>query len=401
VWQKRQKFVSERDALYQQLRATPGARPLHAKLAHLFGTHGDVEGSLRNHATALRRAPDAPQTLVAAARDLTAGGFPERALLLAERAVAQGPRSPDAREALGDALLNLGRMDEAIANYNYTTNYVPSRAPAIQARVNRYAAAHPQPLSPAEKAYREALGLVEGQIGLSRTPARALELAEKANELDPGNITYLRLLLRLQFGARKMPEAIKTAEQVAQIAPDDAVTQALLAVMLVEFAKESADFARVESYLDAAKNAPEAAAQWHYGTGLLALRRGDGARAAAALTEAARLDPAADITFYKLAQAEQMRGRKEAAAKAMAEYQRRQKLKEEEFGLQGDISQHPDRPAVYEKLAAFYEKHQRLAEARAIREAARRRFSSGTAGAKAASAVNHKPSEKRERGQSK
>jgi Flp pilus assembly protein TadD len=345
-------------------------------MARLLGMHGDVEGSLRNYAAALRRAPDSAQALVAAARDLTAGGYADRALPLAERAAALGPHSPDAHEALGDALLQSGRMAEAIAHYNYTTNYAPSRARAIQARVDRYAAAHPQPVSPAEQAYREASGLIDGQIGLQRTPTRALELAQKASALDPGNLDYLRLLLRLQFGARKMEEAIATAKQIVHAAPSDARTQALLGVMLADKAETPAQFAEVEAYLDAAKNSPAAAPQRHYGTGLLALRRRDGARAVAELTEAARLDPTADVTFYKLAQAQQLCGHSDAAAKALAEYERRQKLNHEEFSLQGDVSQHPNEPAAYLKLAAFYQRNGRTEEAKAMREIARRRFSS-------------------------
>ena len=152
----------------------------------------------------------------------------------------------------------------------------------------------------------------------------------------------------------------------------------LLAVMLADKAATPAEFAEVESYLDAAKNAPEAAAQRHYGAGLLALRRQEGARAAAELTEAARLDPAADVTFYKLAQAQRMCGNSDASSKALAEYERRQKLNHDEFGLQGDVSQHPDQPTPYLKLADFYERNGHAEEAKAMREIARQRFSPDT-----------------------
>ena len=69
------------------------------------------------------------------------------------------------------------------------------------------------PLSPAQKAYQEARGLLDSQIGLKRTPSRALELMEQANKLDPGNLTYLHLLLNLQFGARKMDDLPATARE--------------------------------------------------------------------------------------------------------------------------------------------------------------------------------------------
>lgn len=375
LWNKRQTYITERHNLYFQLGATPYSRELSGQLARLLGTHGDVEGSLRAYAMALRRPQDSVQTLTAAARDLTEGGYANLALSLAERAVAQGSRSPEAREAFGDALLQSGRMDEAIAQYNYVTNYQPKRAPEIQKRINDYAAAHPQPISPAERAYREARSLMDGQIGLRRTPTRALELAEKANALDRGNLTYLQLLLTLQFGAKKTDAAIACAKEIVEIAPHDARTQALLAVMLAEKANTPAEFAQVQQYLDGAKNAPEAAAQRHYGAGLLALRRKDGPRAVAELTEAAKLDPAADVTFYKLSQAERLRGNPDAAKKALLEYERRQKSNREEFALQSDISQTPDQPAPYRKLADFYERNGRAAEAKTLREILRRRFS--------------------------
>lgn len=375
IWQKRQAYTTERHSLFQQLRVNPESRELRGKMAKLLGTHGDVEGCLRNYAASLRRPPDHVQTLVAAARDLTAGGYAERALPLAEQAVAKGGRGPEPREALGDALLALGRVDEAITNYNYTTNYQPGRASILQQRVNQYVKAHPQPISPAEKAYREARNLYNSQIGLKRVPARALELAEQAIKLDSGNLTYLYLLLELQFGAKKMEEAILTAKQISDLRPDDGRTQAMLAIMLAEKASTPEEFAEVELHLRTSRNAPEAAAQHHYAAGILALRQRDGAKAATELNEAAKLDPSADVTFFKLAQAYKMSGNTVAAAKATAEYDRRQKLKHEEFGLQGDVSQKPNDPAPYTKLAEFYERNGRTTEAKTMREIIQSRFS--------------------------
>lgn len=378
TWRKtylaRQDYLTQRNALYQQLRVQPDDRDLHLRMAKLLGAHGDVDGCVRNFAMALHTPTDSARPLAAAAKELTQAGFVSQSLPLAQRAVALGPHSPDTREALGDALLLSGHVDEAIANYNFTTAYAPHRARALQARVNQYVAAHPQPVSPAEAAYREASSLMNGQIGLQRTPLRAEELAQKAVTLDPGNPTYLRLLLRIQFGQRKTTEAIATARQLLQSAPQDAPTHALLAAMLVEQAKTPADYDEVEFHLNAGK-APETEPQTHYTRGLLALKRQNGALAAQELRKAAELDPSADVTFYKIAQAERMAGHSDAAAQAMAEYQKRQNAKREEFGLQGDISQHPDQPERYLKLARYYEQHGRTAEAKAMREVVRQRFS--------------------------
>ncbi len=376
LWKSRQDYISRRQDLYFRLGATPNSRELRQQLARLLGTHGDVDGSLRNYAMALRRPIDSVQTLTAAARDLTEGGFADRAIPLAEQAVAKGPRSPEAHEAFGDALLQSGRLNEAIAQYNFTTNHQPNRAPEIQKRVDRYAAAHPQSITLAEQAYREALGLINGQIGLRRTPTRALELAEKANALEDGNIVYMKLLLTLQFGAKKINEAIATARRIVEITPNDAKTQMLLGVMLADRASTPAQFHEAELFLNEARNDPAMTAQRHYGMGLLALHRNDGQTAVMELSEAARLDPAADVTFYKLSQAYRMSGDAKAAEKALAEYESRQKLNREEFGLQSNISQKPDEPDSYRKLAEYYDRNGRTEEASKLREIMNRRFDS-------------------------
>jgi tetratricopeptide (TPR) repeat protein len=374
-WHARQRYVTERDALFQQLRMSPTAHALRRRMGQLLGTHGDVEGSLRNYAMALRRAPDDSATLIATAGDLVRGGHVALALPLAERAVALAPHSPNAHEVLADALLQSGQMNEAVAQFNYTTSYAPDRAKAIQTRVNRYAAAHPQPLSPAERAYREARALVDDQIGLRRSPQRALERVQTALTLDPGNIRYLYLQLELQFGARKIDGAIATARKLIVAAPDDARTRALLATMLADRAASPEEFALVQTYLDETREAAEAAPLWHYATGLLALQRRDGPRAVIALTEAARQDPDADIALFKLSQAQRLCGHVEAAEKTLVRYRERQARKAQEFQLQSAISTRPDDPDGYERLADFYHRHGRIKEERAIRMVLRQRTS--------------------------
>ncbi len=374
VYTRRQSFVSERNALYQQLRVHPDDRALHLKMALLLGKQGDVDGCIGNYATALRQSKDSVFVLTAAARALTQGGFVAQALPLARRAVVLGPHNPESREAFGDALLQSGQVDAAIANYNYTTNYIPARTHAIQARVNRYVAAHPQPLPTAEAAYRQARALMDNQIGLHRIPLRAEELAQKAVGLEPDDTEYLRLLLRIQFEMKEASAAMATARQILLITPEDARTRALLAVLLADRGKGQEDFAEAEQHLRAIAGVAAVAAQRHYALGLLALHQRQGDLAVAELTQAAQLDPNADITFYKIAQAERMAGHAAESERAMARYEARMRQKRAEFNAQSDISQHPNDPAAYLRLARFYQQQGRSDEERAIRAVAQRRF---------------------------
>src|SRR5207244_11582797 len=115
------------------------------------------------------------------------------------------------------------------------------------------------------------------------------------------------------------------------------------------------------------------AATRHYGLGGLARQRRQPALAVKELRESIKLDPTADVTYYKLAQAEQMVG-DPAADRTRAEFRRRENEKRQEFSVLGDIAQQPNVPERYARAIAFYESRGLKAQAQAHRKEANRRI---------------------------
>ena len=377
-WEKaafeRQAEAAERQKVFEALRVAPTSAALHTRMAHLLGKQGDVAGCVHSHATALRCAIDAPPALIAAANDLTDGGHPTEALPMARRAVSISPANPGAHEALGNALLGLGHADLAGQEYNKTASWWPHEAPIMRKRLERFSAeraAHPPP---SELAYREARRLEHQNFGPKRMTPEVEAYAQKAVSLEPSNPNYLWYLFGIQMAQRENDPAISTARQLLRLVPKDARTHAMLALLLVEKASRPEEFTEVETHLQAADADPASGATRHYVLGLLAMRRQQGSTAVQELRTAAHLDPSADVTLYKLAQAEQTAGNTVAAQQVMAEYDKRQDSKRREAEALSDIGQHSDRPEVYEKAARIFDAHKMYGQARAIRAEAQRRF---------------------------
>src|SRR5262249_24464108 len=151
--------------------------------------------------------------------------------------------------------------------------------------------------------------------------------------------------------------------------------------LLRERAGTPAELQEIDGHLEAAAREPLAAATRFYGLGLLALRRNDGKAAVSRLKRAVELDPNADVTYYQLAQAEQLAGDPAAASRTMSIYRQRQQEKREQAAALGDIAQPPDDPARYERAIRLFESEGLHQQAEAIRAAARRRFAARRPGA--------------------
>jgi tetratricopeptide (TPR) repeat protein len=91
-------YRDEEQRLLDALEVRPQDKTLLRKMARLTGTHGDALRSVRYHAIALDQPPDAAAPLLAAARDLHAGGFTGAARQFAERSL-QRTRTPEERDA--------------------------------------------------------------------------------------------------------------------------------------------------------------------------------------------------------------------------------------------------------------------------------------------------------------
>lgn len=370
---RRQDYTEQVRRLTQDLSIRPEDHNLHTRLAQLAGRHGEVGTCVRHHAMALHCATDSPLAMIAASHDLTEGGYALLALPLAERAVQVARQNGMAFEALGDVLLALGKYDAAVKEYQTAVNWNLDRKPIVKARLERYVAAQ---AADAERYYQEAARFAATEVGLRTFTPQTISLVQKALSIQPSNPRYLHFLLDAQIAQKKMADAAQTAQRLVQLAPRDAQAHAVLAVLLTNTATSESDYRAIEGHLQAAAGDPVAAATRHYGLGLLAVRRHQATLAVTELTTAARLDPTADVTFYKLAQAEQAAGDSAAAARAMAVYQKRQEAKRQEAALLSNVGAHRNQADAYVRLASLYQRHGQPLQAQAVLAAARSRCSS-------------------------
>jgi tetratricopeptide (TPR) repeat protein len=371
---QRQRFTTERKQIWEALRAHPDDRDLHRRMARLLGLHGDVAGCVHHHSMALRCAVDAPPALIAAANDLADGGFAAEALPLARRAVNISAANPAAHEALGNALLGLGQAHLAGQEYNKTAEWWPNRVPILRKKLERYYAERAKNPPPAERAYQEARRREREQIGPRKATQEVADLARRAVELEPTNPTYLWFLLRVQMARRENEAALQTAERLLRLSPRDARARVMFGVLLAEKAARPDELAAAEEHLKQAEGDASVAATMHYGLGLVALRRQQGEVAAKELRQAVQRDPSTPVTYYKLALAEKMAGNTTAAERAMSAFRRMQEARRAQAEALGDIAQKPDDPKGYTRAATLFDSHGLHAEAKAIREEARRRF---------------------------
>ncbi|HZT43902.1 MAG TPA: tetratricopeptide repeat protein [Chthonomonadaceae bacterium] len=385
-WQReylaRQSYTNRVRSLVETIEMHPDNTQPHAQLADLLARHGDAEGCLRQYAAAMRASVEAPQVLTAAVRGLLAGGHGEAAVTLAQRVVQTGPGDLAAREMLGDALLAAGQPRAAMAEYQVVANTEPDRAGTLRLRLAGYLAHHPVELSPAEKAYREARRIEATSIGPKHITPQVEQLAQQAVTLEPTNATYLSYLLHLQVARRYNDRAMETARRLIALSPSDANAHVLLGILMLDRAasKEALDAAEAQ-LRTVPPPTPAIAAEQHFGLGLLALQRRQAQTAVEELKAAQRLDPTADVTYYKLALAENMLGDTRAGAVYMAQYQSRQTFERKEADLLGDIAQHPEQASAYERAIAFLKQHGLGPQAEAVRAAERQRLGARPTGA--------------------
>ena len=148
---------------------------------------------------------------------------------------------PDLAEAhnnLGWVLLQTGRVDEAIAQFQTTLKLQPDLAPAheslakalLQQRRASEAVAHYQTalkLEPNDPQILSGLAWVRAAWpeAAIRNGAQAVELAQRANQLSGGqNLLVLHTLAAAYAEAGRFAEAITTARQALELAESHAMS---------------------------------------------------------------------------------------------------------------------------------------------------------------------------------
>ena len=280
-------------------------------------------------------------------------GDPAAAAEAFARAVALQPRHPLALTLLGDALLEAGRVGDAVEDVGNRDDEV--RAAQALRRTLELRPGEPGASLALATIYRR-FGLYEDAIEvldsvvstasgnaalelervrvLSRRGEyqRARDAAERAIEAGAGPDAhyYLGMVLKNQFDLDGALEAFRAA---ADAAADPSVAQRELASLLID--RRRYDEAR--AVLERAVAAAPSDAQAHYLLGVAVLRAGDPEGALPNLERALQLDPDLASALYALSAARRLLGHVEESLSAM---QRFKALSDQQQGGAGRVEQH-------------------------------------------------------------
>jgi Flp pilus assembly protein TadD len=323
IWDKRfttlRNDAETRRKWEQETLARPENRLAHEMYASYLGKAGDINGCARQYAIAYKTPPDNPRVLIATARVLNEGGFSAEALSLARKARLKSPSNPEGFEVLGDVLVNLGRLQEAVVNYNQIRDWHADRMPLYQRKIAEKAEALAKSDAPAEVALRQAKAAPDN--------ASAERFLLAALTAEPENTRALRELLRLQVGQGRGKEATETAKRLMDISPEDGFAHTIFVLLFLQethartLTETEADAA--QQHLHLAEADPSVTGTLHYTQGLLALRLKKYPEAVENLQRAQRLDPNAVAVYPPLAEALKAQGNAKEAELMMAEFRRR------------------------------------------------------------------------------
>ncbi|MEM9187987.1 MAG: tetratricopeptide repeat protein, partial [Myxococcota bacterium] len=190
-----------RVAALQAVKISPNLAPAQRLLGDLEARAGNHDAAIRAYSVAVRFPPPQAKDEASLADCHRLAGRPEQALTHAEKALAIDGESPEAYLSLGAALVDLGRIDEAIAT--------------LQMRVRL--------LDDAEGYYRYADALQR-----VRRYDEAAAAAQRALQHDPTHAlaNYALGLALMHLG--RSGEAIAAWEQAVSGAPEDASIRAAL-----------------------------------------------------------------------------------------------------------------------------------------------------------------------------
>jgi tetratricopeptide (TPR) repeat protein len=213
-----------------------GSEPRHAEALHLFGVlaHqvGQSDVAVDYIGRSLQIQPNHAEAQFNLGIVLNSQGKPDRAAACLQRAISLKPNYAEAHNNLGEALRETGKLDAALEHLNAALNIRPNYADArinlgsVYYQTGREKDAVAQ-FDEAVKINPEAISALNNLswiLAVStneavRNPARALELAQKANELTGGNHPTILQTLAAAYAANgHFVEADETAEKALFLA---------------------------------------------------------------------------------------------------------------------------------------------------------------------------------------
>jgi tetratricopeptide (TPR) repeat protein len=307
----------ERRKLEDAVQAHPQDLALHHRFALALARIADVNGCLREEAFAARTTPDNARALTAAARDLDGAGYAMQSYPLARRA-AQQALNPEAHEALGMALVHMGRLHEAAIQFEQIKDWHPEHAARYQREILEAARRIAQSQAPAEQLLRAAQSEPDRR--------KAETMLQQAMQIEPDNTRVLRALVHTQFALGEMQQTAATALNLASLSPEDGVGHtyyvAARLALLGSASLTASEERDLIAHLQAATRDTTVASIFYYDQGLIALKRGQVKEALVDLETTRRMDPTARPVYRALAEARSLSGDRAGAAQALAELDR-------------------------------------------------------------------------------
>ncbi len=188
------------DAIYhcqQALEVWPDDPGANNCVGYIQLQRGQTDDAMKHFQVALETDPNYTPARNNLALALLQSGHTDEAIEQFQKVLEINPDIPDAQNSLGYALLKKGQFDQAVAHYQRALELKPDYVGA---------------------ANNLAWTLATNPNDSIRNGAQAVQFAERANQLAPGNLVILRTLAASYAEARRFSDAIATDAQAFQIA---------------------------------------------------------------------------------------------------------------------------------------------------------------------------------------
>lgn len=166
-------------------------------LGYIQLQRGQVDDAEKHFQIALDAQPNYTPARNNFALALLQSGHVDEAITQFQQVLQINPDIPDAENSLGYALLRKGHADQAVAHYRRALEIKPDYVGA---------------------ANNLAWTLATNPNDSIRNGAQAVQFAERANQLSPGNLVILRTLAAAYAEAGRFPDAVAADSQALQLA---------------------------------------------------------------------------------------------------------------------------------------------------------------------------------------